>query len=174
MANNWWFPWHHEKFKCFMPAACVDNSLQLSISAETIQTASHFKLLSALHLSMARCQSGSLLYPLTSVLCTIAAHIRYMIYPIVPYPVKFIPASVYSEAVRHERRSQMQGGKNWILPKEINANWFFWDSHWLEIWKNHLCPSIGPNGGSVAMDSGFDPCILRHSGIWGAEGGSVA
>ncbi len=36
---------------------------------------------------------------------------------------------------------------------EINANWFFWDSYWLEIWKNHLCPSVGSNGGSVAMDS---------------------
>jgi hypothetical protein len=23
------------------------------------------------------------------------------------------------------RRSQMQGAKNWILQKEINANWFF-------------------------------------------------
>jgi hypothetical protein len=51
------------------------------------------------------------------------------------------------------RKFQMQGGKNWILPKEINANLFFWDSHWLEIWPNHFCPSIGPNGGSVAMDS---------------------
>jgi hypothetical protein len=50
-------------------------------------------------------------------------------------------------------RFQMQGGKNWILPKEINANRFFWDSHWLEIWSNHFCPSMGPNGGSVAMDS---------------------
>jgi hypothetical protein len=39
----------------------------------------------------------------------------------------------------------MQGGKNWILPKELNANWFFWDSHWLEIWSNHFCPSMGPN-----------------------------
>jgi hypothetical protein len=48
----------------------------------------------------------------------------------------------------------MQGGKNWILRKEINANWFFQDSHWLENWKNHLCPSMGPNEGSVAMDSG--------------------
>jgi hypothetical protein len=49
----------------------------------------------------------------------------------------------------------MQGGKNWILPKEKSANRFFWDSHWLEIWSNmHLCPSMGPNGGSVAMDSG--------------------
>ena len=26
-------------------------------------------------------------------------------------------------------RFQMQGGKNWILPKEINANRIFWDSH---------------------------------------------
>ncbi len=49
---------------------------------------------------------------------------------------------------------QMQGGKNRILPKEMNANRFFWDSHWLEIWSNHFCPSMGPNGGSVAMDSG--------------------
>jgi hypothetical protein len=48
----------------------------------------------------------------------------------------------------------MQGGKNWFLPKEMNANRFFWDSHWLEIWSNHFYPSMGPNGGSVAMDSG--------------------
>jgi hypothetical protein len=47
----------------------------------------------------------------------------------------------------------MQGGKNWILLKEINANRFFRDSHWLEIGKNYLCPSMGPNGGSVAMYS---------------------
>ncbi len=51
-------------------------------------------------------------------------------------------------------RFQMQGGKNWILPKYINANRFFWDSHWLEIWSNHFCPSMGLNGGSVATDSG--------------------
>jgi hypothetical protein len=37
---------------------------------------------------------------------------------------------------------QMQGGKNWIFPKEVNANRFFWDSHWLEIWSNHFCPSL--------------------------------
>ena len=49
---------------------------------------------------------------------------------------------------------QMQGGKNWILPKEMNANRFFSDSHWLEIWSNHLFPSKGLNGGSVATDSG--------------------
>jgi hypothetical protein len=47
----------------------------------------------------------------------------------------------------------MQGGKNWFLPKEMNANRFFWDSHWLEIWSNHFYPSMGPNRGSVAMDS---------------------
>jgi hypothetical protein len=57
------------------------------------------------------------------------------------------------EAVDMNGRFQMQGGKNWILPKEINANRFFWDSHWLEIWSNHFYPSMGPNGGSVAMDS---------------------
>jgi hypothetical protein len=48
----------------------------------------------------------------------------------------------------------MQGGKNRFLPKEMNANRFFWDSHWLEIWSNHFYPSMDPNGGSVAMDSG--------------------
>jgi hypothetical protein len=45
----------------------------------------------------------------------------------------------------------MQGGKNSIFPKEINANRIFWDSHWLEIWSNYLSPSMGQNGGSVAM-----------------------
>jgi hypothetical protein len=48
-------------------------------------------------------------------------------------------------------RFQMQGGKNWIFPKEMNASRFFWDSHWLEIWSNHFYPSMGPNEGSVAM-----------------------
>ncbi len=27
-------------------------------------------------------------------------------------------------------RYQIQGGKNWILPKDVNASQFFWDSHW--------------------------------------------
>jgi hypothetical protein len=53
----------------------------------------------------------------------------------------------------------MQGGKNRILPKEMDANRFFWDSHWLEIWSNHFCPSMGPNGGSVAMDSGWEDTL---------------
>jgi hypothetical protein len=74
-------------------------------------------------------------------------------------------------------RFQMQGGKNWILPVEMNANRFFWDSHWLQIWSNHFCPSIGPNGGSVASyglraisglrgwkgtRTGYYPPILGH------------
>jgi hypothetical protein len=59
------------------------------------------------------------------------------------------------EAVDMNGRFQMQGGKNWFLPKEMNANRFFCDSHWLEIWSNHFYPSMGPNGGSVAMDSKY-------------------
>jgi hypothetical protein len=51
-------------------------------------------------------------------------------------------------------RFQMHGAKNWILLKEMNANRFFWDSHWLEIWANHLFLSMGSNGRIVAMDSG--------------------
>ncbi len=45
-------------------------------------------------------------------------------------------------------RSQMQGGKNKILwLKEINAKRrFFRYPHWLEIWTNHVCPSMGQNG----------------------------
>ena len=61
-------------------------------------------------------------------------------------------------------RFQMQGGKkNWILPKEMNANRFFWDSHWLEMWSNHFCPSMGPNGGSVAID--IDSGKFRNGGF---------
>ncbi len=61
--------------------------------------------------------------------------------------------NLHTEAVDMNGRFQMQGGKNWFLPKYINANRFFWDSHWLEIWSNHFCPSMGLNGGSVATDS---------------------
>ncbi len=32
-------------------------------------------------------------------------------------------------------RFQVKEGKNWIFLKEINANRFFRDSYWLEIWK---------------------------------------
>jgi hypothetical protein len=75
------------------------------------------------------------------------------------------------EAVDMNGRFQMQGGKNWFLPKEMKAN-RFWDSHWLEIWSNHFYPSMGPNGGSVAMDSDhfsesletvFDPLSIKTS-----------
>jgi hypothetical protein len=59
-------------------------------------------------------------------------------------------------------RFKMRVGKNWIFPKELNANRLFWDSHWLEIWSNHFCPSMGPNGGSVAMDSGCEAGRLRY------------
>ncbi len=62
-------------------------------------------------------------------------------------------------------RFQMQGGKNWILPKKVNANRFFWDSQWLEIWSNHFCPSIGLNGGSVATDSGDFKCMVVKTGF---------
>jgi hypothetical protein len=51
------------------------------------------------------------------------------------------------------RRFLKLGGKNCILPKEINANRFFMDFNGLEIWSKHLCPSMGPNGGSMALDS---------------------
>jgi hypothetical protein len=66
-------------------------------------------------------------------------------------------------------RFQMQRGKNWTLPKEMNANRFFWDSHWLEIWSNNLCSSKGPNGGGVAMDSELgkvtpEPVLLMFMG----------
>jgi hypothetical protein len=51
-------------------------------------------------------------------------------------------------------RSQMQGGKNWILAKEINANRFFWDSRsWAENLEKPLTSLHGSNKGSVAMDS---------------------
>jgi hypothetical protein len=71
-------------------------------------------------------------------------------------------------------RFQMQGGKNRILPKEINANRFFWDSHWLEIWVKPLilCPSMGPNGGSVAMDSAVDD--VSDASVTAATGFTVA
>jgi hypothetical protein len=83
-----------------------------------------------------------------------------------------------SEAVRHERYIfHMQGGKNWIFPKEMNANRFFWDSYWLEIWSNHFCPSMGPNGGIVAIDSGLsvdgirsEPVIVPLSQEWSNSG----
>jgi hypothetical protein len=43
----------------------------------------------------------------------------------------------------------MQGSKNWILPKEMNANWFFWDSHG---WKSNQTPYV--------------PLWDRMTGVW--------
>ncbi len=40
-------------------------------------------------------------------------------------------------------RFQMKEGKNWILPIEINANRFFRDSYWLEIWKKPFISLYG-------------------------------
>ncbi len=56
-------------------------------------------------------------------------------------------------------RYQLQGGKNWILPKEINANErdkcepVLLRLSMAGNLENHLCPSMGTNGGRVAMDS---------------------
>jgi hypothetical protein len=45
-----------------------------------------------------------------------------------PQTHSLYPASLYSSFLRRydmNRRSQMQEGKTWIFPKEINANRFF-------------------------------------------------
>ncbi len=55
------------------------------------------------------------------------------------------------------RRSETQGGKNWILPNEINANR---SSETLTGWKS------GPNEGSVTMDfvkQGWSGGLKRNS-----------
>jgi hypothetical protein len=59
----------------------------------------------------------------------------------------------------------MQGGNNWILPKEMNANRFHQDSYWLAICKKQLIPSFGLNGGSVAMDSDFQSMIVSEEPV---------
>jgi hypothetical protein len=61
-----------------------------------------------------------ILVPCTLVPCTL-----------VPY-TRFLALLYFTEAVRQEREISNAGGKNWILPKEMNANRFFWDSHWQE------------------------------------------
>ncbi len=45
----------------------------------------------------------------------------------------------------------------WILPKEINANWFFWDSHWLEIWVRSHAPSIRSYRGTKVVWPDIQP-----------------
>jgi hypothetical protein len=49
-------------------------------------------------------------------LCKAADHIQVGVSTCTVYTGKS------TEAVRHEREIQTQGGKNWILPKEINKN----------------------------------------------------
>ncbi len=68
-------------------------------------------------------------------------------------PTRSLPGTA---AVLHERDNSNEGEvkKLDFAEREVNANRFFCDSHWLEIWKNQLCPSMGPNEGSVTMDSG--------------------
>ncbi len=76
--------------------------------------------------------------------------------------------SIYGGEYRVHRRydmngrSQMQGGKNWILPKELNTNH---SSETLIGWKleKNLCLSMWPNGGSVG-------CVTMDSGWEGVEG----
>jgi hypothetical protein len=48
----------------------------------------------------------------------------------------FLRFFVTPESHLIEREIANAGRKNWILPQEMNANRFFWDSHWLEIWSN--------------------------------------
>ena len=67
-----------------------------------------------------------------------------------------------------QRRYDMNGGD--LKCREVKTGycrkrWVTWvqtGSHWLEIWKCHLGPSMRPNGGSVAMDSGSEPFILLY------------
>jgi hypothetical protein len=55
-------------------------------------------------------------------------------------------------------RSQMQG-VNWTLPKEINANRFFSDSQWLEIWKTAYVPLLDRMKGAWLWTLGKQKCI---------------
>ncbi len=66
-----------------------------------------------------------------------------------------VPSKLFSSSVFQPLRSQMQGGQNWILPKEINADRFFWHSHWLEIWKK---PVMSPYGTEL-RERGYGLCI---------------
>jgi hypothetical protein len=73
---------------------------------------------------------------------------------------KYFLSKLIAQILRGRKTSQIQGDKNYILPKKINANQFFRETpHWLKIWKNHLCPSVGPNGGSEAVDSAESLCV---------------
>jgi hypothetical protein len=87
-------------------------------------------------------------YTLDSWLVSMRCSVWQVVKVIIPVGVKRdtlsrdLPEKQSSDLRQYDMngRSQMQGGKNLILPKEINANRFFWDSHWLDIWIEHLCP----------------------------------
>jgi hypothetical protein len=66
-------------------------------------------------------------------------------------------------------RSQMQGVKNWILSKEINASGSSETLIGGKSRKNHFCPSIGPNGGTVTMDLGRCPSLHTVKKIKGSN-----
>ena len=50
-------------------------------------------------------------------------------------------------------RCQMQGGKNWILSKENKCKPLLLRLSLARNLENRLCPSMGPNGGSVVSAS---------------------
>ncbi len=71
------------------------------------------------------------------------------------------------EAVQHEREiSNTQGGKNWILPKEISANRFFWDSYWLETWKKRFLSLYGTEWKQRGQGHSCHLCLLRLTLEW--------
>ncbi len=87
--------------------------------------------------------------------------------------------SLHLRSTVHVVPALMQDGQYWILPKEINADWFFWDSYWLEILKYQLCLFKGPNGGSLASASGLlnidlsrSPLVCKNT-AWRVQRGSV-
>jgi hypothetical protein len=55
-------------------------------------------------------------------------------------------------------RFQMQGGKNWFLPKEMNANRFFWDSHALA---GNLVKPLLSLYGTEWRERGYGLCTLH-------------
>ncbi len=82
------------------------------------------------------------------------------------YPAPLPPSP---EAVRHERAISNAGRQNQILPKEIKANRFFWDSHWLEIWKNFYRTEWRKRGYGLRSKLGHSTCdsdTLRTRNNW--------
>jgi hypothetical protein len=52
-------------------------------------------------------------------------------------------------------RFQIQGGKNWILPKEMNANRFFWSLIGWKSGQTTYIPLVGPTNPSEVRQ--FEP-----------------